>query len=198
MIVMGVTLHFVTPVTQGTMSLCSKSSSHSDIGDNMIDMKHTPGPWEFIELVARGNTEMLMLEKMADELIEQKAQLAQEFAIICTQYDGEPGGACRRCGFIAYEHTEYTLECQGCKFGLSTNHNLGLTCALSQGQAHAVANTHVILAASQILEALEALGVMPDGYCFCFGGHRDAMKLESEHMGECRDARAAIRKAKGE
>jgi len=44
----------------------------------------------------------------------------------------------------------------------------------------------------RLLEALEALGVMPDGYCFCYGSRRDPTKPEEEHTGECREAREAI------
>ena len=41
-------------------------------------------------------------------------------------------------------------------------------------------------------EALEALGVMPDGYCFCFGSERDPRKPDHEHTGECRVARSVL------
>ena len=47
---------------------------------------------------------------------------------------------------------------------------------------------------AELMEALTALGVMPDGYCFCHQ-NRDPLKTEKEHTGECRDARAAIAKA---
>lgn len=40
--------------------------------------------------------------------------------------------------------------------------------------------------------ALEGIGVLPDGYCFCFNSYRDANKPEHEHTGECREARAAL------
>lgn len=46
----------------------------------------------------------------------------------------------------------------------------------------------------ELLESLTALGVMPDGYCFCHQ-NRDPLKTDNEHTGECRDARAAIAKA---
>jgi hypothetical protein len=41
-------------------------------------------------------------------------------------------------------------------------------------------------------EAAEAVGCLPDGYCFCFGHTRDARKPEAEHTGECRQLRAAL------
>ena len=37
--------------------------------------------WEFIELVARGNTEMLELEKLASNLIEEKYESEQTKAV---------------------------------------------------------------------------------------------------------------------
>lgn len=40
-------------------------------------MSHTLGLWEFVELVARGNTEMAELEAMAEELLEAKCHAAQ-------------------------------------------------------------------------------------------------------------------------
>lgn len=55
------------------------------------------------------------------------------------------------------------------------------------------ANADLFAAASELLEALTALGVMPEGYCFCHQ-NRDPLKVEKEHTGECRDARAAIAK----
>ena len=58
----------------------------------------------------------------------------------------------------------------------------------------ALANATLIMAAPELLEALTALGVMPDGYCFC-NQNRDPLKAEKEHTGECQDARATIAKA---
>lgn len=43
-------------------------------------------------------------------------------------------------------------------------------------------------------DALVALGSMPDGYCWCFGHHRDPLKPLSEHTGECCAAKAALAK----
>lgn len=63
-------------------------------------------------------------------------------------------------------------------------------------EAHA--NAHLIAAAPDLMEALEGLGVLPDGYCFCFGSRRDALKPEHEHTGECRAARAALIRARNE
>ena len=48
----------------------------------------------------------------------------------------------------------------------------------------------------RLREALSAIGVLPDGYCFCFGSVRDASKPESDHTGECLAARAALSKTK--
>lgn len=44
----------------------------------------------------------------------------------------------------------------------------------------------------RLCDALESIGVMPDGACFCFGHERSASKPETEHTGECREARAAL------
>lgn len=60
------------------------------------------------------------------------------------------------------------------------------------------ANAHLIAAAPDLVSALQALGVLPDGYCFCFNSSRDASRPEHEHTGECRAARAALAKARGE
>jgi hypothetical protein len=56
------------------------------------------------------------------------------------------------------------------------------------------ANARLIKAAPSLLEALCALGVIGDGYCFC-SSDRDPEK--AEHQGECREARAAIALATG-
>lgn len=44
-----------------------------------------------------------------------------------------------------------------------------------------------------LLQALESLGALPDGYCFCWTSIRAAHK--SIHTGECDKARAAIAQA---
>lgn len=49
-------------------------------------------------------------------------------------------------------------------------------------------------AAPELVEALEAIGMLPDGFCVCPSG-RDPTRPEPEHVGECRDARAALKKA---
>lgn len=49
----------------------------------------------------------------------------------------------------------------------------------------------IVTSRDNVLQALEALGALPDGYCFCHR-NRDAHKPEHEHTGECREARAAI------
>lgn len=41
-------------------------------------------------------------------------------------------------------------------------------------------------------DALASLGVMPDGYCFCFNGDRDPTKPYDHHTGECQQAREAL------
>lgn len=53
----------------------------------------------------------------------------------------------------------------------------------------------VIVKAATPLEALEALGVIGGGYCFCYGGYRDPDKPDDQHSGECREAREVIRKS---
>ena len=57
------------------------------------------------------------------------------------------------------------------------------------------ARARILAAAPDLLDSLVALGVMPEGYCFCFGNNRDPMK--TDHTGECRLARLAINKAHG-
>jgi hypothetical protein len=74
----------------------------------------------------------------------------------------------------------------------------GLSSRADSQMKQARANGRLIAAAPELIEALEALGALPEGYCFCYGGKRDANKPESEHFGECREARAAIRKARGD
>ena len=56
-------------------------------------------------------------------------------------------------------------------------------------------NAPLMSAAPDLLEALTGLATLQEGYCVCFGSVRDALKLEHEHTGECRAARAAIKKA---
>jgi hypothetical protein len=51
----------------------------------------------------------------------------------------------------------------------------------------------------ELLEALQALGTYPGGYCFCPEG-RDAGEVNAfgnAHTGECEDARKALAKAEG-
>ena len=55
------------------------------------------------------------------------------------------------------------------------------------------ANERLIAAAPELLDALQALLVCPDGYCCC--SDCDPGKPDPEHTGECREARAAIAKA---
>jgi hypothetical protein len=59
-------------------------------------------------------------------------------------------------------------------------------------------DVHLYAAAPALVEALEGLGGMPDGFCVCFGHTRDPSKPEDQHTGECQQARAALRAAKGE
>lgn len=59
------------------------------------------------------------------------------------------------------------------------------------------ANARAISALPDIIGAIEGLGVLPEGYCFCFGHYRDALKPERDHTGECRAIRSALLKAKG-
>lgn len=56
-------------------------------------------------------------------------------------------------------------------------------------------NAVIMASAPDLLEALQGLGTMPDGYCFC-PHERDPGK--QNHAGECAAARAAITKANGE
>ena len=50
----------------------------------------------------------------------------------------------------------------------------------------------------ELVEALEAIGGMPDGFCVCFNSFRDPLKPNSTHTGECRQARAVLARVKGE
>ena len=61
------------------------------------------------------------------------------------------------------------------------------------------ANARLIAAAPDMLEALEAMMVMPWGYCACPVRMGDMEgEPDDAHCGECRDSRTAIAKAKGE
>ena len=61
------------------------------------------------------------------------------------------------------------------------------------------ANADLIAAAPELLEALQAICVMPWGYCCCPPRMGDMEgKDDSEHCGECREARKAIAKATGQ
>jgi len=48
-----------------------------------------------------------------------------------------------------------------------------------------------------LVKSIQALGAMPEGYCFCFGNERDPNKPEHEHTGECRDLRSALKAVQG-
>jgi hypothetical protein len=52
----------------------------------------------------------------------------------------------------------------------------------------------------ELLEALQAIGALPDGYCFCPEGRGggEVNNFGNAHTGECEDARNAIAKAEGE
>jgi hypothetical protein len=54
------------------------------------------------------------------------------------------------------------------------------------------ANARLIAAAPNLLEALQALGAKPEGYCFCLNQEQ----INNGHTGECIDAQQAIEKAK--
>jgi hypothetical protein len=56
---------------------------------------------------------------------------------------------------------------------------------------HAYANARLIAAAPDLLDALLAIGVLPDGWCCCPKDRRE----DRHHVGECAAARAAILKA---
>lgn len=49
----------------------------------------------------------------------------------------------------------------------------------------------------ELVDVLAALGVFPDGYCWC-SINPDPHKPEEEHQGECREARAVMRKYESE
>ena len=62
-------------------------------------------------------------------------------------------------------------------------------------EEQAEANARLIAAAPDLLTAAEALGAMPQGYCFC---SRDRIGDDSKvHEPECAAMRAAIVKARG-
>jgi hypothetical protein len=58
----------------------------------------------------------------------------------------------------------------------------------------AEANAHLIAAAPELLEAAQALGSMPNGYCFC---SKDRDGAKETHEPECSNLRNAIAKATG-
>ena len=61
------------------------------------------------------------------------------------------------------------------------------------------ATARVMAASQDALEALEAVAIMPWGYCVCPPRMGDMEgKPDDAHCGECRQVRAAIAKAKGE
>lgn len=49
--------------------------------------------------------------------------------------------------------------------------------------------------APELYSALQAIGALPDGYCFCFSGPRLRSGTGDDHTWECRDARAVLAKA---
>ena len=57
-------------------------------------------------------------------------------------------------------------------------------------------NKDAINAAPGMKRALEGLGAMPGGFCFCFGHERSAQK--ETHTGECNEARTALSVARGD
>lgn len=61
-------------------------------------------------------------------------------------------------------------------------------------ECNCVADTHLIAAAPDLLVALQALGVVGDGYCYC---SHERNPERADHEPECRDARAAIARATG-
>lgn len=60
-------------------------------------------------------------------------------------------------------------------------------------EGDATANANLLAASWDLRAALQALGAKPDGYCFCHSQEQ----IAAGHTGECRDARAALAKAKG-
>jgi hypothetical protein len=54
--------------------------------------------------------------------------------------------------------------------------------------SEAEANARLIAATPDLLSALQALGTLPDGNCFC----RNQEQVAAGHTGECRQACAAI------
>ncbi len=56
------------------------------------------------------------------------------------------------------------------------------------------ANARLIAAAPDLLEALEAIGTLPNGWCCCPFVRRE----DRQHVGECTKAREALAKAKAE
>ncbi len=63
----------------------------------------------------------------------------------------------------------------------------------SKNAAKAWATANLIEAAPDLLDALKALGATGEpGFCFC----RDQKQMDNGHTGECREACAAIAKAK--
>lgn len=77
--------------------------------------------------------------------------------------------------------------------GFNTEDRICVMTGNSLNPATNIANTNLVTASWELLQALESLGALPDGYCFC-PENRDAGK--EDHTGECHLARGAINKAR--
>ena len=53
------------------------------------------------------------------------------------------------------------------------------------------------LGVTELVKSIQALGTMPDGYCFCFGHERNPNKPDHLHTGECWDLRSALKAVQG-
>lgn len=87
--------------------------------------------------------------------------------------------------------THANIGLPGCPTCDPDKHRVAARYERKLDEAHAeVARWQAI--ATRAVEALEALGAMPEGYCWCYGNDRDPAKA-TPHTGECRDALAAIK-----
>lgn len=89
---------------------------------------------------------------------------------------------CPKCGKMLVWFADYDRNDGGC---------CGLRC-VDSGCGCRVTFGDVCGVARALAEAIQALGVLPEGYCYCHPG-RDAARPDELHFPECRDLRRVLR-----